>query len=470
MVSSECGPIYTIGATRLNFRPLLVSIMDWCSIDNASANMGLCLSYWPCLWCNASTNNHCIDADVYCDDKTICNGSVIWGSWAKDEDIHNCSDWISYERGMIWTATILMCVIPDVIFAIYIWFRKCKTIYRITISLTMIPFIVSFIVLTVEITKNEPSGVIGDSNLWTWWFGLFASQIISVFIVAAIIYFGMKTVRIVTIALVEGGKESVHPYCLALIYVTWWLIFFVLLGVLGYSVFSRKEVVEGLAYVSICAVFLDLWHPVNEIQNKSSDKLIKKYCGINVCDKCTCCDGVIRRCCPRIWEQHSNVNINSDHDLRLHLSENNDEIEHKEENHVHHDIVKKKECELKYWEFLGYSAWTILFISLGIIYHEYESCLLSLATFLPTFVNIFIFSKHGYFEHGKSIGCCICVFIFAFMIGLSLTIFTIWSCTCIQHDESGEWQHLAVIGTVVLFVLGHLHQKRRCMSDSAHPE
>eukprot|EP00483_Globobulimina_turgida_P009353 UN09372 len=162
-------------------------------------------------------------------------------------------------------------------------------------------------------------------------------------------------------------------------YLLWWLILIAFAGMIIYSIATHNTLIGAVSYGSLFAIFLDLWHPVHHIQNEPSNAIISKFFGSTICDewfnKC------IQICFPRQFEQYTVLNEN------LNISMENDEKSVVEENEEKQEEVAQPvhdNCNLKYWEFIIYVAWINSFVVSSLICNEYESCLLSLAAFLPT--------------------------------------------------------------------------------------
>eukprot|EP01084_Bolivina_argentea_P232354 391627_1 len=257
-------------------------------------------------------------------------------------------------------------------------------------------------------------------------------------------------------------------------YVLWWLILITFAAMIAYSVSTHNPLIGAVSYGSLFAIFLDLWHPVHHIQNKPSNAIISKLFGSEICDKWF--NKCIQFCCVRQFEKYTALNEQLNIAMPVEnvdlLIENDEENEKKQEEaceDVHAD------CNLKYWEFIIYVAWISSFVIFSLIFSEYESCMLSLATFLPTIVNLFLFvmeEQRELYYRTKSVGCFCGAILFTSLIFVGLLTCTILSCTCMsdenndnqESDDACEWPHIGVIVTVGIFVFAHLHQKQYCMN------
>ena len=245
------------------------------------------------------------------------------------------------------------------------------------------------------------------------------------------IVFGMTTYYAVK-KIIQTGTKSVNAYCLVAIYIFWWIVFFGLFGLGVYSAaIAEEEIVHTMSYVSLGAVWLDLWHPITSIQTPKSRAFINKAALGNKAE-----------------ESHSK---SSD----LYVAGNRPEgqiqkFDAKVDNH------HTKQCDLKIWEFVVFMLWIVTFVSLAFVYRHKESCFLSMAVILPILVNIWMFWRHERRKMAKRI----CVFIVLLGIMFLIVVFTVLSCSC-RGKEECEWNHIMVIASVMLFVFAHLHQKNK---------
>merc|ERR1712079_666968 len=76
--------------------------------------------------------------------------------------------------------------------------------------------------------------------------------------------------------LIKHSQKPVHTYCLVAIYLFWWIIFAALFGMGMYAAIAHEEIIHTMGYVSLGAVWFDLWHPVRLIQKQNSIRIINK--------------------------------------------------------------------------------------------------------------------------------------------------------------------------------------------------
>eukprot|EP01084_Bolivina_argentea_P090086 162382_1 len=438
---------------------------EWCHWDT------------NCLWCNDTSNMECFRMSDYCNGIVFCDSSnIIWppkevpGDDATEIGAQSCDDWITYITVSIILLSLMCCITPCFCLLYKIYKSSNNDITQVlnfklkNISITINKRIVIISVVCSIILLFTPIVMTLTFENYDIWHSIWMWEILIQFVIMipilAIVYFSVASINIIQ----KAGKLSVHSVCLVFIYILWWVILFVFIAMIIYSIIKHDEIVEAMAYVSLSILLIDLWHPINQIQTTPSNQLISQYFGPNVCGGF--CNKMVQKCCPKTYEEYAilngSIDIHNNEEMGINID--NEEFEQKY-NEDQHSVVK--ECSLKYWEFVCYTTWICSFVALSLIYVQYQPCLLSLATFLPTFVNVIMFVKHEKFEletRKISIGCFYCIVTFSIIIFVSLISFTVLSCTCID-DEGGsddnqcEWQHIAVIAVVVVFVFAHLHQK-----------
>eukprot|EP01084_Bolivina_argentea_P305677 528093_1 len=425
-----------------------------------------------CLWINDTLD--CVTIHDYCSGTTNYTASQIkWPETPNNDDgdgfaPRNCTEWIiAFTISMLF-CTLLCCITP--------WCYCIREVRKGNIQINakeQAILILSFIcMMGISLTCVIMTFSNNDFELYRqiWcWSGF--TQYLVLLAVTAVIYFGMRTYHIIR-QLIFYGKKTVHSMLLVFIYISYWVVLFIFIAIIPYFIVSKD--ITGLQYGALFALLFDLWHPVQHIQNNPSNAVIKRYFGADTINKC--CDCVIQKLCPRIHDSYVVLNERNDisTDERKEQGnaydneENKYEIEDEKHDEEHNSAKEMKECNLQYWQFIGFTLYIGVFVTFSLIFEKYESCLLSWAAFLPTFINILMFIKHEKLEfgHKKYIGCFICVLSFAFLIFCLLVTFTILSCTCIysgsENEDVCEWPHIGVDVTVLLFVCCHLHQKRYC--------
>jgi len=265
--------------------------------------------------------------------------------------------------------------------------------------------------------------------------------IIDVVIVFGVIsYYAIKRI-------VQTGSKPVHTYCLVAIYFFWWIGFLLLFGMGMYSAIAHDEVIHTMGYISLGAVWLDLWHPVRLIQKQSSIRVINKA---TLMDTTSMYESTSLNLAELSVQKMGYEAGMSSSEKTILIGQARRPRKARARNQI--------QCDLTYWEFLIFSGWIGVFVSLALTDLHNSTCWLSVACVLPTIANIWMFYKHDTQRMKNRICVKICL-----MVIISLVVmFSVLSCTCFEHEiEVCEWAHIMVIASVMLFVFLHLHQKSK---------
>merc|ERR1712039_751918 len=133
------------------------------------------------------------------------------------------------------------------------------------------------------------------------------------------------------------------------------------MGLGMYSAIAHEEIIHTMGYVSLGAVWLDLWHPVRLIQKQRSIRVINKATFMDTSRSLNLAEMSVQRL-------RDDEGVSSSEKAILIGQAKSPK---RSSNHM--------QCDLTYWEFLIFTLWIGTFVTLALTDLHNSTCFLSVA-------------------------------------------------------------------------------------------